>query len=194
MKRIEIAPGLEVTERMYDNAAHGMSTWTTDGQGITWESFTRPDLWTMVPDDQGDAYKAEFVWERTADRTLKVNLWFAPDLRGGELSKPHSHPWAFRARILMGGYSEDRYDPDGAGAVRKVTQQHGPGGVNDVPLTTYHEVTDIHEPGQTLTLMVCGPGRQGAWGYLDVHTGEHLPVEPDPLFRERLLALNPHKG
>lgn len=94
--------------------------------------------------------------------------------------------------MLLGGYSEDRYTLDRAGGVRSEHGvEHGAGGVNTVPLATYHEVTAIHDPGRTLTLMVCGPGERGRWGYLDPATGRHHAAAPDPDFGERLKALNP---
>jgi hypothetical protein len=40
--------------------------------------------------------------------------------------------------------------------------------------------------------MACGPGERGAWGYLDVATGEHIGLTPDPSFDVRFAALNPH--
>uniref|UniRef100_UPI003F4977B7 hypothetical protein n=1 Tax=Amycolatopsis sp. CA-096443 TaxID=3239919 RepID=UPI003F4977B7 len=69
--------------------------------------------------------------------------------------------------------------------------EHRAGGRNDVPRSVYHEVTEIHEPGRTLSLMVCGRGERGAWGYLDT-TGLHTPTAPDPDFKAKLRQLNPH--
>jgi hypothetical protein len=69
---------------------------------------------------------------------------------------------------------------------------HQAGGVNEVARTDYHEVTGIRsDPGETLTLMVCGLGVLGGWGYLDLDTGEHVPNQPDPTFAARFAALNP---
>lgn len=65
------------------------------------------------------------------------------------------------------------------------------GGSNELPLNVFDDVTRIHAPGATLTLMLCGAGRQEAWGYLDPETGRTYDNEPDPGFRDRLLALNP---
>ncbi len=57
-----------------------------------------------------------------------------------------------------------------------------------MPLDVYHEVTAIAEPGRTLTLMLCGAGRQGAWDYLDPETGRTYGSAADPGFRDRLVA------
>ena len=65
------------------------------------------------------------------------------------------------------------------------------GGVNSVGREVYHEVTEVHAPGGTLSLMVCGRGERGRWGYLDLATGLHRAAAPDPGFGERLRALNP---
>jgi hypothetical protein len=193
MKTIIIVPGLELTEAMYEAAAPGVAAHAPEFAPLTWERFTAPSDWWLVPDDCGDGYKAELVLREDAQAAVKLNLWFLPDLRGGEQSRPHSHPWDFRAHVLLGGYSEDRYVPD-AGAVRaERAVEHRSGGVNAVPRTVYHEVTEVHEPGRTLTLMVCGRGERGAWGYLDTSTGQHLPVPPDPKFGTRLRVLNPHQ-
>ncbi|MCI2422492.1 hypothetical protein MOQ72_34200 [Saccharopolyspora sp. K220] len=71
--------------------------------------------------------------------------------------------------------------------------EHRAGGRNDVPRSVYHEVIEIHEPGRTLSLMVCGRGERGAWGYLDTSTGLHTPTSPDPDFKAKLRQLNPHQ-
>lgn len=65
------------------------------------------------------------------------------------------------------------------------------GGQNHLSLDVFHEVTQIHSPGRTLTLMVCGAGRKGDWGNLNPETGAFEPNRPDPSFRDRLKALNP---
>lgn len=64
--------------------------------------------------------------------------------------------------------------------------EHRAGSVNDVPRSDDHEVAEIHEPGRTLTLMVCGRGDKGAWGYLDTSSGVHTPAVPDPDFKAKL--------
>ncbi|MEV7198265.1 hypothetical protein AB0N81_41750 [Streptomyces sp. NPDC093510] len=189
-----IVPGLGVTGEMYEAASAGVAEQIPELAPLTWERFIDPSGWTLVPDDRGAAYKSELVLLRTAERTVKINLWSLPDRRGEERAHPHNHPWAFRAHVLLGGYDEDRYVPEGGRVVPELSVGHGSGGLNDVALDVYHEVTAIHEPDQTLTLMVCGTGRKGQWGYLDTDTGEHVVTEPDPTFLERLRAINPHKG
>jgi hypothetical protein len=193
MTTTTLIPGLTITDDLFAAAEAGIATHAPDLAPLARETFTDPMRWGLVPDDRGDCYKAEFELLKTPERTLKVNLWFLPDLRGGDISKPHSHPWAFRAHVLLGGYQEDRYEPTQAGVMSDLDVGHMAGGVNDVPRHVYHEVTDIHEPGRTLTLMVCDRGVRGAWGYLDVTTGEHLPVAPDPDFGAKFAALNPHR-
>ena len=192
MTTIQIAPGLILDNRLYDAAAAGTSSHAPELGPLTWEQFTRPGSWCLVPDDRGDAYKAELVLAESREATTKINLWFLPDLRGGQRSAPHSHPWAFSAHVLLGGYCEDRYVPDGSTVRADLGVEHTAGGVNAVPRTVYHEVTAIHDPGRTLTLMVCGRGERGTWGYLDMATGEHRRAAPDPGFSARIAALNPH--
>ncbi|MER5301358.1 hypothetical protein ABT039_18050 [Streptomyces lasiicapitis] len=193
MASIEIGPGLLLDDVLFGAAEAGTATHTPHLAPLTWETFTAPSGWTLVPDDCGNGYKAELVLLSIRTATVKINLWFAPDLRGDQQPAPHSHPWDFNAHVLLGGYSEDRYIPDGAGAVRADHGvEHCRGGINTVPREIYHEVTDIHEPGRTLTLMVCGPGERGRWGYLDTTTGQHRAPGPDPGFSARLKAINPH--
>jgi len=192
MTTARIAPGLVLDDVLFDAAQAGVAAHVPGLAPLTWARFTSPGDWTLVPDDRGDGYKAELVLINTRESTAKVNLWFAADLRGGQQSTPHSHPWAFDAHVLLGGYSEDRYTPSADGAVRcEPGVEHLAGGVNSVPREVYHEVTEIHESGRTLTLMVCGRGDRGSWGYLDLATGLHRAAEPDPGFGERLRALNP---
>jgi hypothetical protein len=82
---------------------------------------------------------------------------------GGDAPAPHSHPWDFAAHVLLGGYSEDRYTPDGDSVRADRGVEHVVGGVNSVGREVYHEVTEIHAPGATLSLMVCGRRERGRW-------------------------------
>ena len=189
MKPVEIVPGLIVDEEMFDAGVAGLKAHAPD-ERLTWDSFTDEQNWTLVPDPDGSGYKAEYLVRREEERTVKINVWFSPDLRDGEAPKPHNHPWEFTAFILLGGYTEDRYEVVD-GNVNKSTQEHKAGEQNHLPLTTFHEVTQISEPGRTLTLMVCGAGREGAWGYLDPVTGEFEENRSDPGFGRRLEDLNP---
>lgn len=188
-----ILPGLDLDDAMFERTAQAVADHAPHLEPLLWERFADPAGWTFVPDDDGRAYKAELVLLDTIPAALKANLWFLPDRRGGTAPAPHSHPWAFYSHVLMGGYREDRYRRTADGAVvAELDVDHLAPTVNSVGLNTYHEVTEIHEPGRTLTLMVCGAGQRGRWGYLDVATGEHRRVQPDPHFTARLAALNPH--
>jgi len=194
MTATTIVSGLTITTEMFEVASAGVESHIPELVALTWEQFVSPSGWTLVPDDRGDAYKAELVLRRTAESTVKINLWRLPDRRGGDQARPHDHPWAFRSHVLLGGYDEDRYAPQGGGIVPHLGVSHTSGTVNDLPLAVYHEVTEVHEPDRTLTLMVCGAGSTGQWGYLDTDTGEHVATSPDPDFVSRLRALNPHKS
>ncbi|MGW2998703.1 hypothetical protein [Streptomyces sp. NPDC001155] len=189
MKSAQIIPGLAVDEEMFDAAFSGLAAHAPD-EHLTWDSFTNEQNWTLIPDPDGVGYKAEYLLRREAETTIKINLWFRPDLRDGEKPKPHNHPWPFTAHILLGGYTEQRYEVVD-GKVTSTTQSHRVGEQNDVPLEIFHEVTAITEPGRTLTLMVCGAGRKGEWGYIDPESGEFEANRPDPGFRARLVAINP---
>ncbi|MET9779119.1 hypothetical protein ABZ023_33555 [Streptomyces sp. NPDC006367] len=189
MKPVEIVPGLVVDEQLFDAAVAGLAAHAQD-ERVTWGSFTDEQNWTLVPGPDGAGYKAEYLVRGEKERTVKINLWFSPDLRDGEAPKPHNHPWEFTAFILLGGYTENRYEVVD-GRVEKTTQVHKAGEQNHLPLRTFHEVTQIAEPGRTLTLMVCGAGCKGAWGYIDPETGEFEENQPDPGFRTHLQALNP---
>lgn len=193
MKTTTIAPGLVLTEAQYAAAAAGMAAHATLGP-LTWGQFTAPTGWWLVPDEAGDAYKAELVLREDAEATVKVNLWLLPDRRSGDgRPTPHSHPWGFSSQILTGGYSEIRYTIHD-GQVTVADLEHTQGSTNDVSQRLYHEVTALHTPpGGTMTLMVCGPGARGTWGYLDPDTGRHTPPQPDPRFTAHLNALNPHR-
>ncbi|MGY4969559.1 hypothetical protein ACWGCC_10055 [Streptomyces nigrescens] len=189
MKPIEIIPGLTVDKEMYQSAVEGLAAFAPD-EKLTWESFADERSWLLIPDPDGSGYKAELVVRRAAESTIKINLWMSPDLRAGSAPQPHNHPWEFVAHVLMGGYTEQRYQVID-GTVHTATQTHKAGGENHLPLDVFHEVTQIHAPGRTLTLMICGKGRKGDWGYLDPESGAFEANRPDPEFRDRLVALNP---
>ncbi len=108
MHRAEVVPGLTVDRDLYETAVKGLREHAPD-ENLTWEAFTSPGSWTLVPDAQGRGYKGELVLRREESRTRKINLWFAPDLRDGQTPKPHNHPWGFTSHVLSGGYTEQRY-------------------------------------------------------------------------------------
>lgn len=61
-----------------------------------------------IPDGKGEAFKTELVLERSEERTVKIQWWYADDPR----KDPHNHPWSFQSEILSGGYTEDRWTFD----------------------------------------------------------------------------------
>lgn len=190
----DIAPGLTVTAAQFEAAAAALAEHAPD-VALTWEQWTAPHRWGLVPDeDTGRCYKAEFTLSDHPRLLRRINIWFEPDLRGGGRPRPHSHPWPFRAHVLTGGYSEDRYVLDG-GAVAVDAAEHRPGGVNHLPRGLFHEVTELHgAPGRVLTLMVAtAPGVRGGWGYLDPDTGRYAPAPPpSTTFQQAWRKLNPH--
>lgn len=194
MDPVLIAPGLTLTTALYETAAAGIDAYAAGLAPLTWEQFTAPMSWWLVPDGSGRLSKAELTLAEDRDRTVKLNVWHAPDIRGAEGPLPHSHPWPFESQILTGGYSEDRYLFVGGQVRAETGREYGPGSTNTVDRYLYYEVTELHSaPGATVTLMLCGHGERGAWGHLDPATGTLSPPQQSGLFPERLRALNPHR-
>lgn len=207
-----IIPGLDMDDELFAAAAEGLAEHVPDLPPLSYEDITDPMRWWRVPgpDDDGDgepiAYKAEFLVSRTLARTVKVNRWYGPDLRSGETSKPHTHPWeVMEAHPVLGGYDDAHWHRTAAGLiVEQGTTSNLPGTVNRIIARDYHEVTAVKDPGRTLSVMVCGPwihdqDHRGVWGHLDLHTGRHVPVQHDPVDQERFAArtrrINPqHTG
>lgn len=212
--------GLELDDEMYELARAVLAEEAPEQvPDFTWERFIRRESWMLIPDMEFDGlrwYKAEFVIKHGAPyhQTVKLNIWRSPDLRKDGAPLPHNHPWPFFSRVLRGGYAEDRYevrrnrnkilvDPHTAWDVEgtDVTQNvaHLAGETNDLPLTTFHEVTEIFEPGQTLSLMNCDLGRKEGWGHLEDDGKGNLVYVPNKLgeldtrFMPRMLELNPHR-
>ncbi|MCA1217396.1 hypothetical protein [Streptomyces sp. 8L] len=194
MQTIEIAPGLRLTETLYDVAQAGVATHAPD-LALTWKQFIAPMSWWLVPDGSGQLSKAELTLTEDHGRTVKINVWHAPDIRSADgRPTPHSHPWPFESRILVGGYTEDRYVLDGGQVCAEKSREHVQGTANVIGREVYHEVTALHTaPGATVTLMLCGRGERGAWGHLDPATGAVAPPQRDRRFPELLRALNPHR-
>jgi hypothetical protein len=191
VKQIVIVPGLVVDDDMFDRAASALALKAPELPLLTWGQFTDDGNWFLVPDPDGFGYKGEYVALRTADHTVKINRWMGPDLRSGQQPMPHNHPWVeFTANILAGGYTEDRYEVVG-GEVRRNIASHRESDTNVIARDTYHEVVDIDK--RTLTIMDCGLGVKGDWGYIDPRTGLYIPNTDvaDPTFMDRAKALNP---
>lgn len=202
MPTLEVIPGLIVDDTMFELAAQAIQTHAPDLAPLTFSRFTSASDWWMIPDDDGNGYKAELTLRNDRDKTIRINNWYLPDLRGGQESRPHSHPWPFTAMIISGGYTEDRYEVSpGQGIIiageppvrAQLGVEHQVGGRNEVPRSVYHEVTEIFQPGNTLSLMICGRGERGQWGYLNTCNGRHTPTAPDPHFQAKLRQLNPHQ-
>jgi hypothetical protein len=193
MLKADVAPGLTVTDDMYDIAVDGLTQHTPELPPLTWEEFTSP-AWTLIPDENtGEAYKAERTLLKTPTRTIRINVWFAPDLRDSQGPKPHNHPWDFHSVILGGAYAEDRYRRNSTGGIdHHAGVEHRTGEVNKIGREEFHEVTAV-DPGQTMTLMLCGPG-MASWGYLDLRTGGVIPAVAPSGFMEQLRVLNPQQA
>lgn len=191
-RKTELVPGLTLDEQLFEVAAAGLSADAHHLPALSWEGFTDPLSWWLIPEEDGLLSKAELTLVKGAAETVKLNVWFRGDVRDRGRPMPHNHPWdSFTGHVLAGGYSEDRYgldtDPElgiaHVGPVRNV-----------VPQSVFHEVREIHEPGRTLSLMTCSTGRRGDWGYLDIDTGGYVAnsdYQPVADFSALLMALNP---
>jgi len=204
----EVIPGLRLDEELYGAAAEGLAAHAPVQPALTWEMFSDPARWWLVPSPDDDdagmplSYKAEFVVTQTADLTIKINVWYRPDLRSAETSRPHTHPWeVMEAHPVLGGYEDEHWHRSACGLlVEQGSVLNLPGAVNRIHARDYHEVTAIADPGRTVSVMICGrwihdEAHQGVWGHLDLHTGEHVPVQRDEAerarFRSRLYRINP---
>uniref|UniRef100_UPI003F49B1C0 hypothetical protein n=1 Tax=Amycolatopsis sp. CA-293810 TaxID=3239926 RepID=UPI003F49B1C0 len=203
-----VIPGIALDGELFGAAAEGLASRVPHLPALTWEEFTDPARWWLVPGpDDDDAgvplgYKAEFVVITTTDLTVKINVWHRPDLRRGETSRPHTHPWeVMEAYPVLGEYEDEHWHRTVSGLlVQKGSVVNGVGSVNRIFARDYHEVTSIADPGRTVSVMVCGrwihdEENKGIWGHLDLSTGCHVPVQRDPVeqerFRARMYRINP---
>jgi|GEM_PF-1765386 len=213
--------GLVLDEEMYELALVGLRSYAPEQvDSFTWERFVTRESWVLVPDTEHPDepfYKAEFVIKHGHPylQTVKLNLWRSPDLRRDGAPMPHNHPWPFTGHLLCGGYVEDRYelaldhdrdrilvDPHSMWNVEDMILEsavaHGTGESNYIGLATFHEVTQIIEPGRTLSLMDCNLGRKEGWGHLEPNAQGKLVYVPNKLgeldatFKPMLLDRNPH--
>lgn len=208
MRVVEVIPGLILDEEIFGAAAECLAAHAPAHCALTWEAFTDPARWWLVPSPDDDdtgvplAYKAEFVVVQTADLTIKINIWYRPDLRAGEISKPHTHPWlVMEAHPAMGAYEDEHWHRTATGLlVQKGSVLNVPGSVNRIFDRDYHEVKYVASPGRTVSVIVCGrwlhdEAHKGIWGHLDLDTGCHVPVQRDPVeqerFRVRMYRINP---
>ncbi|MEO6082775.1 MAG: hypothetical protein ABIQ18_06680 [Umezawaea sp.] len=208
MRSLTIIPGITLDEELFDAAGEGLAVHAPDQPALTWDTFANPVRWWLVPSpDDDDAgvplgCKAEFVLTQTTDLTIKINIWYRPDLRSRETAKPHTHPWeVMEAHPVLGGYEDEHWHRSASGVpVRRGSVSNMPGATNRIFASDYHEVTSIAAPGRTVSVMICGrwihdEDHRGIWGHLDLHTGHHVPVRHDPVdherFRARMYRINP---
>lgn len=200
MPTLEVIPGLTLTDSMYELAAAGVAEHAPHIRPLSREQFDDPAGWLNIPDLDGEISKSELTLLVGVDATVKLNIWFRPDIRGGaEEQVPHNHRWnSFRGHILRGAYSELRFrrenvDPetDRADVIFEPRVMHASPDANEVAHDVWHEV-DWCEPG-TMSLMVCGYGEFGNWGHLDLSSGKRRKDQPVAGFNDMLAALNPHR-
>ncbi len=211
---------LVLDDEMYELALAALGEFAPEQvPDFTWERFIARESWLLIPDTEFDGlrwYKAEFTIKHgwPYHQTIKLNKWKLPDLRQDGAPLPHNHPWPFISRVLRGGYKEDRYEvrrnrnkilvePRQAWPVDSASVQpsviHLAGQTNDLPLTTFHEVTEILDP-DTLSIMNCDLGRKEGWGHLEDDGKGNLVYVPNKLgaldarFKPMMKALNPHRG
>jgi hypothetical protein len=128
---VRIAPGLTLTSDLFEIAAAGVAQHTPDLGPLRWDDFISRQ-WTLVPDElTGEPYKAEL----RLSKFHGVNYWLAPDRRGGELSKPHNHPWDFHSATLAGLLVEDRVVVVDGELIHTPGVEHRVGDVNRVGRT-----------------------------------------------------------
>ncbi|WP_169542001.1 DUF3558 domain-containing protein [Nocardia jiangxiensis] len=173
---MEIIPGLIVEDEIFAAAAAALATHAPDRPPLMWEIFADATRWWLIPrlyDDSAGvplAYKAEFILLETLDLTIKINVWFLPDLRDRESSRPHTHPWeVFEAYPVLGAYEDENWHRSASGLLmHRGSMVHRPGMVNRLFARNYHEVTFIEAPGRTVSVMICGRrvtefGGSGGW-------------------------------
>lgn len=216
MPTVTVAPALKLDDTMFEIAREALGAYAPEKvDAFTWERFVNRRSWRLIPNPEkpdDPFFKAEMKIKQGPPhlQTIKLNVWRGPDLRRDGAPMPHSHPWhRFKGHVLLGGYAEDRYtvahpkqllvDPHSpwevglAGVAQGVV--HTAGKHNELDLVTFHEVTEVFEPGRTLSLMDCDRGRKEGWGYLDPDTGLYTPNKQsatDPRFKALFLERNPH--
>lgn len=194
MTVFEVRLGFTVTDTVYEQVRDLLaSEFPGVLPGLTWEQFTHPAAALLVPDPEGEVFKLELILTASPARTVKVNQWFAPDLRDGQRPAPHNHPWrTMRSRILSGGYRDHVYRAE-AGGVGHEVRAHETGADNVIEHYEFHEVTEV-EPGNTWTCFVGDRNQPGDWGYLDLETGwytHHAAAPQNPAFPALFDNLNP---
>lgn len=210
--RVAVTPELVLDDETFEMALAELKVCAPHAvANFTWERFTARTSWALIPDVENTDnpwYKAEMQIAILDDytQTLKLNVWRAPDLRRTGEPTPHNHPWPFVGRVLRGGYVETRYMPsqpnrllvnpseswDLGTVVVEKDVEHAAGTKNVIDLATFHEVTEILDPGRTVSLMDCDLGRKNGWGYIDPDTGIYTPTTLDPKFLELFMDRNPH--
>lgn len=175
-----------------------------------------------VPNAKGEEFKLELNIVQAPNELkitptgfsvfgAKINIWSLPDIERetGEKADAvwfHNHPWDFWSRVLKGRLVETRAvwnattgKLDTSVYVREEGESYFCGGEE------FHLVTEVDL--NTVTLMQMGPklrpffdkeGKEqfGEWGYLTEEGGRLTATGrdavPNPGFRDKLLALNPH--
>ncbi len=86
MSPVVVAPGLVLDETLYEVAAEGVLHHTPDRAPLTWETFTSPRRWWIIPDTDCLGYRAELTLHADRARTIRLNRWYRPTHRHNRTS------------------------------------------------------------------------------------------------------------
>jgi hypothetical protein len=213
--RVHVLPDFELTSAMFE-AVHAklieIGAPMPEG-GFTFERFIEARRWKRIPHAlrRNTHFKVEqtFLGGAPYKRTIKLNVWYDRDIRVKGEAWPHNHPWwPVKAYPVLNGYEQDGYtllntELDDFGmqsfSMDNLRIQRGmqvrAGGVNVMEHNFFHEVTEVHKPGLTVSIMDCGPSVKNAWGYLDLENQrvgnfENFPVAPE--HKAAMKKLNAH--
>jgi hypothetical protein len=209
----EVLSGFTLTSKMYELVAAKLHELKVPVD-YTYERFTDKMFWKKIPDPnapKGTFFKVEqnVFSGPPYKRAIRVNGWYAADVRVNGIYLPHNHPWwPVNAHILTGGYRQRAYEVVGVELDDMSETQLQPsnirhlglqdlraGDVNHMSHLFFHEVEKVFKPGKTISVMDCGKSVKDGWGYLDLKALTYKNCKAYPLdaaHKANVRALNPH--
>ena len=126
---------------------------------LAWARRKLADVDRVIPRGDKQPYLERKFLFRSRFLTVYLHRFVAPDVG----VDPHDHPWPFLSVVLSGAYSELVYDHLNLRAAPRNVHRRA-GDVIYRPAEWTHRIVDITAPGDTITLVICGP-RRYHWGF-----------------------------
>jgi hypothetical protein len=139
-----------------------------------------------IPGHDGSIYLRRYVLGEAEDGS---HIYLHQILRRDLDPELHDHPWPFASLVLLGGYVEERWDPE---AFKVTRVMRAPGDAYTMDTTRFHRIAEV-PAGEAWSLVFTGP-KAKSWGFWHPKTGDYTPWREKVGSRAGMSETHPGRG